>query len=44
MVRENAREAIHKSDSPDAKYTVGAALLAKIGKVYLGANIENASF
>ena len=38
---ENARE---KAYSPYSDFKVGAALLTKSGKVYLGCNIENASF
>ena len=32
------------SYSPYSKFKVGAALLAKSGKVYLGCNIENAAY
>lgn len=38
---EKARE---KSYSPYSHFCVGAALLCKNGKVYLGCNIENASY
>ena len=37
-------EAMQKSYSPYSECKVGAALLAKSGKVYTGCNIENASF
>lgn len=33
-----------KSYSPYSSISVGAALLAKSGKVYIGANIENSAF
>ena len=36
--------AMKKSDSPYSNFTVGAALLTKGGKIYTGANIENASY
>ena len=39
-----ALEAREMSYSPYSKYMVGAALLAKDGKVYKGCNIENASY
>lgn len=39
-----AIEAKNKSYSPYSKFKVGAALLAKNGKVYLGANIESAAY
>ena len=41
---ELARIAMKNSYSPYSKYAVGAALLCKNGRVYLGCNIENASF
>ncbi len=41
---EMAKEAMKYSYSPYSNCTVGAALLAESGKVYLGCNIENASF
>lgn len=39
-----AIEARKKSYSPYSNFSVGAALLTKSGKVYLGCNIENAAF
>ena len=39
-----AEEARLKSYSPYSGFKVGAALLAKSGKVYLGCNIENAAY
>lgn len=40
----SARAARAVSYSPYSSVTVGAALLGRSGKVYLGANIENASY
>ena len=39
-----ADEARKKAYAPYSKITVGAALLAKSGKIYTGSNIENAAF
>ena len=39
-----ALEAREQAYVPYSKYQVGAALLAKSGKVYKGCNIENASY
>jgi cytidine deaminase len=39
-----AREAQAKAYAPYSNYFVGAAILAKSGRIYVGANIENASY
>ena len=39
-----AFEAIENAYAPYSNYHVGAAVLCRDGKVFLGANIENASF
>ena len=41
---QKAIEAMQRSYSPYSNCKVGAALLARSGKVYLGCNIENASY
>lgn len=41
---EKAKKAAENAYVPYSGYTVGAALLTKNGKVYLGCNIENASY
>ncbi|HOV25433.1 MAG TPA: cytidine deaminase [Pseudobacteroides sp.] len=41
---EISKKAMEKSYSPYSNFRVGAALLTSEGKVYMGANIENASF
>ena len=41
---EMAYEARKASYSPYSHFAVGAALLSKTGKIYLGCNIENAAF
>ena len=43
ILLELAREAMQRSYSPYSSYPVGAALLAKDGRVFQGCNIENAS-
>lgn len=44
LLMEKAREASKMSYSPFSKFAVGAAVLAKSGKIYTGCNIENSSF
>ena len=39
-----AREARRRSYAPYSKTTVGAALVTRDGRIYTGANIENAAF
>jgi len=41
---ELAYEAQERAYTPYSKFQVGAALLGKSGKVYLGCNIENAAY
>jgi cytidine deaminase len=41
---ELANSARHRSYAPYSHFTVGAALLTKSGKIYLGCNIENAAY
>lgn len=44
MLIEKAKEARSLSYSPYSKFAVGAALLCKDGKIFLGANVENSSY
>ena len=41
---KKAKDASKNSYSPYSKFAVGAACLFEDGKIYLGANIENASY
>lgn len=44
LLLEKALQARQKSYCPYSHFSVGAALLAKDGSIYTGANIENASY
>lgn len=44
ILLEKAREAMKNAYVPYSKFKVGAALIAKSGKIYTGCNIENASY
>ncbi len=44
LLVEKAYEAQEKAYTPYSNFCVGAALLSKSGKIYLGCNIENASY
>lgn len=41
---EGAKKAQASAYAPYSKYLVGAALLTNSGKIYLGANVENAAY
>lgn len=44
LLIEKAEEAMENAYAPYSKFKVGAAVLTKEGELYLGCNIENASY
>lgn len=44
LLMQKAQEARSFSYSPYSRFSVGAALLAKNGKIYTGCNVENAGY
>ena len=44
LLMNKAKEASKMSYSPFSRFAVGAAVLAKSGKIYSGCNVENSSF
>ncbi len=44
LLVEQARQTRQNAHAPYSHYPVGAALLAASGKIYRGANVENASY
>ena len=43
-MKETAREASKKAYCPYSKFSVGAAVITKEGRIFVGCNVENASF
>ena len=44
QLMDKAKEAVQNSYSPFSRFAVGAAIVAKSGKIYQGCNVENSSF
>ncbi len=44
LLMDKAKEASRNSYSPFSRFAVGACVLAKSGKLYMGCNVENSSF
>lgn len=44
MLFQHAKEAMKKAYAPYSHFQVGAAILAGNGKIYSGANVENAAY